>query len=101
MPKIFPKNWDSKEHEQKIYDDWENSGSFAPEINMGENPEYSRADKKPFVISIPPPNITGKLHVGHALFVAIEDLMIRYHRHLGEPALWVPGTDHEIGRAHV
>ena len=50
--------------------------------------------RKPFVISIPPPNITGGLHLGHAMFVAIEDLMIRYHRMLGEPTLWVPGSDH-------
>jgi valyl-tRNA synthetase len=46
------------------------------------------------VISIPPPNVTGSLHLGHALFVSMEDLMIRYHRMKGEPTLWVPGTDH-------
>ena len=50
--------------------------------------------RKPFVISIPPPNVTGELHLGHALFVSIEDLMIRYHRMKGIPTLWVPGTDH-------
>ncbi len=49
---------------------------------------------KPFVISIPPPNVTGELHLGHAMFVSMEDLMIRYHRMKGIPTLWVPGTDH-------
>ncbi len=50
--------------------------------------------KKPFVISIPPPNVTGELHLGHVMFVAMEDLMIRYQRMKGVPTLWVPGTDH-------
>src|SRR5512136_325325 len=50
--------------------------------------------RKPFVISIPPPNVTGELHIGHVMFVAMEDLMIRYHRMKGVPTLWVPGTDH-------
>ena len=50
--------------------------------------------RKPFVISIPPPNVTGELHVGHAMFVSVEDLMIRYHRMKGIPTLWVPGSDH-------
>ena len=49
---------------------------------------------KPFVVSIPPANVTGKLHLGHAMFVAMEDLMIRYHRMKGIPSLWVPGVDH-------
>jgi valyl-tRNA synthetase len=49
---------------------------------------------KPFVISIPPPNVTGELHLGHAMFVSVEDLMIRYHRMKGYSTLWVPGTDH-------
>ena len=49
---------------------------------------------KPFVITIPPPNVTGELHLGHAMFVAVEDLMMRYHRMRGEPTLWVPGSDH-------
>jgi valyl-tRNA synthetase len=49
---------------------------------------------KPFVIAIPPPNVTGELHLGHAMFVAVEDLMTRYHRMRGDPTLWVPGSDH-------
>ncbi|MEM7033995.1 MAG: valine--tRNA ligase, partial [Chloroflexota bacterium] len=57
-------------------------------------PEIAPDDAEPFVISIPPPNVTGELHLGHAMFVALEDLMIRYHRMQGKAALWVPGTDH-------
>ena len=56
--------------------------------------EAAGPDAEPFVISIPPPNVTGVLHQGHALFVALEDLMIRYQRMRGRAALWVPGTDH-------
>ena len=54
----------------------------------------STRQKKPFVISIPPPNVTGELHLGHAMFLSMEDLMIRYHRMKGIPTLWVPGSDH-------
>ena len=54
----------------------------------------STRTSKPFVISIPPPNVTGELHIGHAMFVSVEDLMIRYHRMKGYSTLWVPGTDH-------
>lgn len=71
--------------EDKIYKTWEDSGAFTPEVD--EN-------KTPFVISMPPPNVTGTLHLGHATTMAIEDLMTRYHRMKGDAALWVPGTDH-------
>ena len=62
-----------------------------------QRPKPSRTStqrKEPFVISIPPPNVTGELHLGHAMFVSMEDLMIRYHRMKGYSALWVPGSDH-------
>ena len=72
--------------ERRIYEWWEQSGFFKPEI--------AAADARPFVISIPPPNITGELHLGHAMFVSLEDLMIRYKRMRGYAALWVPGYDH-------
>jgi valyl-tRNA synthetase len=86
MPKIdLPKAYDFHAVERKLYDWWEKSGYFQPVIDH---------TRKPFVISIPPPNVTGELHLGHAMFVSIEDLMIRYHRMLGEPTLWVPGSDH-------
>lgn len=87
MPeKPMPKNFNFAEAEARIYDWWERSGWFKPEI--------AEADAEPFVISIPPPNVTGALHIGHALFASLEDLMIRYERMRGKAALWVPGTDH-------
>ncbi|MBN1313032.1 MAG: valine--tRNA ligase [Anaerolineae bacterium] len=82
----MPKTYDFKTTEERLYRWWEENGWFKPEI-AGENAE-------PYVISIPPPNVTGALHQGHALFVAIEDLMIRHARMKGRAALWVPGTDH-------
>jgi valyl-tRNA synthetase len=86
MPKIeLPKAYDFHAVERKLYEWWEASGYFQPVIDHAH---------KPFVISIPPPNVTGELHLGHAMFVSIEDLMIRYHRMRGEPTLWVPGSDH-------
>ncbi|RME51676.1 MAG: valine--tRNA ligase [Caldilineae bacterium] len=80
------KAYDPKAYETAIYQWWESRGYFKPEI--------AGPKAKPFVISIPPPNVTGELHLGHAMFVALEDLMIRYHRMQGRAALWVPGTDH-------
>ena len=82
----MPKTYDPSASERRIYDWWEQSGFFKPEI--------APADAEPFVISIPPPNITGELHLGHAMFVSLEDLMIRYKRMRGYAALWVPGYDH-------
>jgi len=88
----LPKAYDFHDYEEKIYRDWESKGYFKPwndPNKLGFDPTI-----QPFVIVMPPPNITGALHLGHALFVAMEDLMIRYHRMKGEPTLWVPGTDH-------
>ncbi len=79
------KNYDHKKYEDQIYKSWEKSGAFTPEIDTA---------KKPFTIIMPPPNANDPLHVGHAMFVTIEDILIRYHRMLGESALWLPGTDH-------
>lgn len=93
--KEIAKAYDHNQFEENIYKHWEDSGYFRPEINMSANPKYDREiDGKPFVISMPPPNITGKLHVGHSLFITLQDIMIRYHRLKGEPTLWLPGTDH-------
>jgi valyl-tRNA synthetase len=93
MPEYtLPKTYDFKATEQRIYDWWEKSGFFKPTNDphrAGFDP-----DQKPFVISIPPPNVTGELHLGHAMFVSMEDLMIRYQRMRGVPTLWVPGSDH-------
>ncbi|MEW5870422.1 MAG: valine--tRNA ligase [Chloroflexota bacterium] len=88
----LPKTYDFHATEQRIYAWWEQSGFFEP----ANDPK--RADFDPgvetFVISIPPPNVTGELHLGHAMFVSMEDLMIRYHRMKGYATLWVPGSDH-------
>jgi valyl-tRNA synthetase len=71
--------------EERIYKFWNDNGYFTPEIDRS---------KEPFTIIMPPPNVTGELHMGHALTIALEDLMIRWHRMLGEPTLYLPGTDH-------
>ncbi|MCX6035955.1 MAG: valine--tRNA ligase, partial [Chloroflexi bacterium] len=88
----LPKAYDFKSTEPRIYKMWEQGGYFRPS-NDPNKPGFDPT-KKPFVISIPPPNVTGELHIGHVMFVAMEDLMIRYHRMKGVPTLWVPGTDH-------
>jgi valyl-tRNA synthetase len=88
----LPKAYDFKDTEQRIYAMWETSGYFQPH-NDPNKPDFDPT-VKPFVISIPPPNVTGELHLGHAMFISVEDLMIRYHRMKGYSTLWVPGTDH-------
>ncbi len=88
----LPKTYDFRATEQRIYEWWEKNGYFKP-TNDPNLPGHDPA-RKPFVISIPPPNVTGELHLGHAMFVSMEDLMIRYHRMKGIPTLWVPGSDH-------
>jgi valyl-tRNA synthetase len=82
---MLDKAYNPTDHEQGIYKLWENSGAFAPKIDPERNP---------FVIMMPPPNVTGKLHIGHALFITLQDILTRYHRMKGEPTLWLPGTDH-------
>ncbi|GIK38165.1 MAG: valine--tRNA ligase [Chloroflexota bacterium] len=80
------KAYDPKLFEEPIYDWWESKGYFKP--------EFAGPAAEPFVISMPPPNVTGALHLGHAITASIEDLLIRYQRMQGKAALWVPGTDH-------
>lgn len=81
----LPKNFDPVEAEQRLYDWWESRGYFMPD---------EEASGEPFTISMPPPNVTGKLHMGHAMFVTLQDIMVRYQRMRGRPTFWVPGTDH-------
>ncbi len=88
----LPKTYDFKTTEQRIYRLWEQGGYFKPSNDPGR-PGFD-PQVPPFVISIPPPNVTGELHLGHAMFVAMEDLMIRYHRMRGYSTLWLPGSDH-------
>jgi len=79
------KNFDPKAVEEAIYQMWESGGFFAPNNNPSS---------KPFTIIMPPPNANDPLHIGHALFITIEDILIRYHRMKGDSTLWLPGTDH-------
>ena len=83
--KELPKVYDPKQVEKKIYDMWEKGGYFTPK----PDPE-----KKPFCISMPPPNVTGQLHMGHALDATLQDVLTRYKRMQGYSALWLPGYDH-------
>jgi valyl-tRNA synthetase len=83
--KEMPKTYDFKSTEERLYAWWEKRGYFKPK--GGKHAER-------FVISMPPPNVTGGLHMGHAITASAEDLMIRYHRMRGLKTLWVPGSDH-------
>ncbi len=82
---MMEKTYSPKDFEGRIYEKWEQSGCFTPKIDK---------DKKPFTVLMPPPNITGQLHMGHALDEAIQDCIIRFKRMQGFSALWLPGTDH-------
>ena len=88
----FPKTFDFRQEETRLYQTWEQKGYFKP-ANDPRNPDFDPSIP-PFVISMPPPNVTGELHLGHAMMVALEDMMIRQKRMEGVPTLWVPGTDH-------
>ncbi|MDP3975468.1 MAG: class I tRNA ligase family protein, partial [bacterium] len=93
MAQELPKAYIAKDYEDQIYQMWEKSGAFQPEWNEKKQAK-SKIKKKPFVITMPPPNATGTLHLGHSVMLALEDIMIRHKRMQGHPALWVPGTDH-------
>jgi valyl-tRNA synthetase len=77
--------------EKKIYEKWERSGAFQPKV---PNQSINQSTNQPFTIIMPPPNANEDLHIGHARFVAVEDILTRYHRMKGEPTLWLPGADH-------
>lgn len=85
MKTNLDKNYNPKEFEDRIYAQWEESGVFHAEIDK---------DKEPFTIVLPPPNITGQLHMGHALDQTLQDVLIRWKRLQGYSTLWLPGTDH-------
>lgn len=85
MPKELQKNFDPAQSEEKIYKAWEDNGCFKPSGDKS---------KSPYTIVIPPPNVTGQLHMGHALDDTLQDILIRYKRMKGFDTLWVPGTDH-------
>jgi len=94
----LPKAYNPKDVEDAIYKKWEDSGFFNPDKNKkGKKVPLrgmSRRDTKHFSIVMPPPNVTGILHVGHAVMLALEDIMTRYHRMRGDDTVWIPGTDH-------
>jgi len=81
----LPKTYDFRGTEERLYSWWEEQGFFRPNSDVKQ---------ESYVISMPPPNVTGELHLGHAITLAIEDLMIRHSRMKGAPTLWVPGSDH-------
>ena len=85
----LPKTFDPAEAEARLYAAWEASGAFSPDGVLARDP-----DATPFCIVIPPPNVTGSLHIGHALDATMQDVLARYHRMRGEAVLWLPGTDH-------
>jgi valyl-tRNA synthetase len=88
----MPKAYEPAKAEDKWYKFWMDKGYFTPKIDK---------KKKPFVITMPPPNVTGELHCGHAMEAALQDAMIRWHRMKGDPTLWLPGIDHAAIAAQV
>jgi len=90
--KELPKAYSPQKTEDKIYQLWEKSGFFNPDVLAKKR--VAKKTAKPFSIVLPPPNVTGTLHMGHAAMLAVEDILIRYHRMKGEKTLWLPGTDH-------
>ena len=109
MSRNLEKNYNPKDFEKRIYTEWESNGLFKPDEDRS---------KEPYTIIMPPPNITGQLHMGHALDQTIQDVLIRWKRMTGYSTLWLPGSDHtsiatevkvvnklkeqnKIGRAHV
>ena len=85
MSKNLAKTYNPKDFEDRIYQMWEEKGAFRAERDP---------DKKPFTIVMPPPNITGQLHMGHALDQTLQDVLTRFKRLQGYSALWLPGSDH-------
>ena len=81
----IPSAYNPADVECRVYDEWLSNGYFSPELTR---------DAEPFTIIMPPPNVTGELHLGHALTAALEDILARWHRMLGQPTLWLPGKDH-------
>jgi hypothetical protein len=79
--------YDPTAFETQIYAWWETAGCFEPDAKQPANTN----DKKPYVLPMPPPNVTGRLHMGHAIFVALQDVLARFHRMRGRPVLWLPG----------
>ena len=82
---MLEKTYNPADVEEKLYEEWERSGAFAAD---------TQSNKAPYTIMMPPPNVTGSLHIGHALTFTLQDVLIRYRRMKDRDALWQPGTDH-------
>jgi valyl-tRNA synthetase len=91
IPEVFLKPFDPKKHEDLLYKMWNDSGYFNPDKCVKDG--ITDPEKEPFSIVLPPPNVTGTLHMGHAAMLAVEDILVRYNRMQGKRTLWVPGTD--------
>ncbi len=92
MDEKFLKPYDPATTEGRIYEQWEKSGLFNPDECVKQG--VTKKDATPYSIVLPPPNVTGRLHMGHALMLAIQDVLVRYKRMCGYRTLWIPGTDH-------
>lgn len=91
IPEVFLKPYDPKSTEDRLYENWEKAGYFNPDICIEK--EVTEKDAEPFSIVLPPPNVTGTLHMGHAAMLAVEDILVRFNRMQGKRTLWIPGTD--------
>ena len=90
----IPKVYDPQSFEKKWYQYWEENDFFHAEADSPRGLAGASAGKRPYSIVIPPPNVTGQLHMGHALDETLQDILIRYHRMKGDNTLWMPGCDH-------
>ena len=90
-PDEIPPHYDAATTERTLYDEWERAGVFHADAARSTR---SGGDRDPFVIVIPPPNVTAALHVGHGLNSTVQDVLVRWRRMAGDEVLWVPGTDH-------
>ena len=88
----LPKTYEPEKYENETFKRWESSGFFNPDECIRQGVTKKKAPS--FSVVLPPPNVTGTLHMGHAAMLAIEDVLVRYHRMKGDRTLWVPGTDH-------
>ena len=88
----LPKQYSPQENEDRIYKLWEESGFFNPDVAIEKG--VTAPDAETFSIVLPPPNVTGTLHMGHAAMLAVEDIFVRFWRMRGRRTLWIPGTDH-------
>jgi valyl-tRNA synthetase len=92
VPEKLLKPYNPEEEESRIYSTWEESGYFNPDKCVSDG--ITKADAETFSIVLPPPNVTGSLHMGHAMMLTVQDILIRYKRMQGFRTLWLPGTDH-------